>query len=545
MTVFILVLAQNSTCGASNPAEYWPDRRQDRTRRPRCSASPWEDHVIPNIIHTAGGALEADTPANAVRASIGQAITAAPPAGLVFHFHGGLVSERTGREIAARLDAVYRDAGVIPFFHVWESGLHETLLNNAPEIAKEAFFRIVRSHVENFTRRKLGQGGADRSAGALPPRAVALDRDLTERLLDATSTRDVVDEPEPVAPPDLTELSETEQSALEYELSLDAELTQAVSEISTGLVAPSELDSLSRSRDAGGARASRATLMDPAALQRFVDPAAAGARGGVNPLKIVKAVVMITARVIHRYVRKRNHKLHATVVEEILREFYIVRIGSLVWSAMKKDTADAFNPDPQRFGGSAILAALAASAGAPPRVTLVGHSAGTVAIAHFLQHAHATLPAAWTFDVVLLAPAVTCSAWSTLVLDSPSVSRIRNIRVFAMDDTGERDDVLLPKLPFLYPSSLLYLVSGAFEDSVDEPLVGMQRFYARERFPDAKFPHVARVRDYDGRPQPHHVWSVTAAGAAAGRRSEARSHGAFDEDPATLASLQAILRTGF
>ena len=89
--------------------------------------------VTEHIVHVENGKMAADTPEAFVRQMAKQA--AASPS-IVFHFHGGLVSEASGRETAGRLFPVYEDAGAFPVFYVWESGLLEILRNNIAEIAQ-------------------------------------------------------------------------------------------------------------------------------------------------------------------------------------------------------------------------------------------------------------------------------------------------------------------------------------------------------------------------------------------------------------------------
>jgi hypothetical protein len=94
-------------------------------------------------------------------------------------------------------------------------------------------------------------------------------------------------------------------------------------------------------------------------------------------------------------------------------------------------------------------------------------------------------------------------------------------------------------VPVLYPASLLYMVSGLFEEPViDEPLLGMERYYHVDGPYD--LPQVHDILDWiDG----HCVWSASAGGAGLG--SGALRHGGFAADPQTLASLEHILTHGF
>lgn len=56
-----------------------------------------------------------------------------------------------------------------------------------------------------------------------------------------------------------------------------------------------------------------------------------------------------------------------------------------------------------------------------------------------------------------------------------------NFRMFTMADSLERADILVDNLKWLYPSSLLYFISGVLEKYSDYPITGMLRFYSGQR----------------------------------------------------------------
>ena len=250
---------------------------------------------------------------------------------------------------------------------------------------------------------------------------------------------------------------------------------------------------------------------------------------------------MVAARVIKRYLADRDHGFHATIVEEILRAFYVANVGGAIWAAMKGDTRDSFGPDPAVFGGTALLQVLAdrLAAGADVRVTLVGHSTGAVFIGHLLEAADGMLPAGFRFDVVLLAPAATFElAEDTFVRHR---ARIAGLRIFAMTDGNEKKDRLVP---VLYPHSLLYFVSGVVEPDADTPLIGMERYYDAHGYPAADFPRLEPFRQIVAGTPNGAIWSV-ATGGGPGLESAARKHGDFDNDSKTVGSVQSILQDGF
>ncbi len=291
---------------------------------------------------------------------------------------------------------------------------------------------------------------------------------------------------------ELAELSSAEGSQLESELGYDYELLTAAKEISDNLREPDTVYEELNSRSMT-VKGSTVTLMDPKALDQFIERSDPSSRGLLSSAQIIKAVVKIAARVISRFIHKRDHGLHATIVEEILHALYLANVGGAIWKTMKKDTADSFGPDPQVHGGSAFLDALKnhADPANPPRVILIGHSTGAVYISEFIKNADKLLPADFTFEVLFLAPASTCNL--TAKTFAAHQHRISNLRMFTMTDENEKKDQLAP---VLYPHSLLYFASGVVEPEIDMPIVGMERFYDMKKFPKDQFPAVATVRDY-------------------------------------------------
>lgn len=497
---------------------------------------PVQDHVV----HLENGHLAADTPASEVQAMVGRAL-AHGDRGIVVHFHGGLVNYASGMSTAEALYREYLEAGAYPIFFVWESGLIETITNNLDDIRQEKLFKLLWKRLANIVLRKMGQSGAQRSAGELPPVDDAAVQAAIDGATEAEELQPLLDT-EPEIDRTVTELTDFERLALETELEMDPELTIAIEEVSNGLRTPAEVaaDLSSRSATVQG---STTTLMDPRALDLLVDRPDPAARGLISTARMIKAAVAVAAHVISRFVRDRDHGFHATLVEEILRELYLANVGQLVWSQMKKDTADSFGDDQATHGGTAFLTALRDAIGSnpPPRITLVGHSAGAVYISEFLEKAASLLPASAKFGIVFEAPASTFEKTSATLRRHASM--IDGFRMFTMDDGREQGDRLVP---VLYPHSLLYFISGVVEAGEDTPIMGMERYYDAARYPDGSFPQITEARDFVGAQGDRAAWSVTSPGAPPGRQTTAVKHGDFDdEDPATLASVREIIRQGF
>jgi hypothetical protein len=197
---------------------------------------------------------------------------------------------------------------------------------------------------------------------------------------------------------------------------------------------------------------------------------------------------------------------------------------------MKKDTGDAFGDDPKVDGGTAFLEHLKTWWRPGRRITLIGHSTGAIYIGNFLEHADKLLDPAAKCNVLLLAPA--CS-FDFMARKLPFFTkRVDHIRLFGLKDELERG---YWEVPVLYSASLLYMVSGLFEDEDgDTPLVGMQRYFSGAE------PYVTSdIKSVTNYLQDKCIWSIAQGGF--GLSTSASNHGAFDDDPDTRRSLQAFL----
>ena len=202
----------------------------------------------------------------------------------------------------------------------------------------------------------------------------------------------------------------------------------------------------------------------------------------------------------------------------------------------------------------------------PGRIVLVGHSAGAVFIDNLLEatrkaRQEGRLPADFAYEGVLfLAPACTFADFARVLPRDGEPPLFRQFRMFTMDDDHERTDRLVS---VVYPRSLLYFVSGVVEreddgkNAFDMPLVGMERYYARDTSTRDVYEDLGdemrTVREFvlTG---PRTVWSVTGADALPGFRSDSISHGGFDDTGtvgdtpvprATIDSVRHILEAGW
>ncbi|MFE0100782.1 hypothetical protein [Streptomyces sp. NPDC059009] len=472
---------------------------------------------------------------------------------VVLHFHGGLVDDALGFATAARLTPVYEAAGVTPVFFVWSSGLLETVRGNLPKILSESVFRTLLNRVTRYAAGLVFAQPGRRSLGTVPTppaRAVAAELSLAERGQEPYGQL--------VAPHEVEQLSEAERARITAELDADTELALRNREIVNSAyqdpasTAPEGPPEQAAARGVTGGRAAAATLMSPATVEELTVATVAAdvERAVVTSALLVRKAVRVVGAVVGRFRAHSDHGLYPTVVEEILREFYVANVGAAIWDAMKQQTAATFAapalPGEVRAGryfmdrfGELL------GAGPRPRLSVVGHSAGAVFIDNLLTDldrrrtaAEEPVPADFRVrDVVLLAPACTVAHLAPVVRRRAEL--FDRFRMFTMTDTAERADHLVPHL---YPRSLLYFVSGVLERDPDGrsavlPLAGMQRAYSDGAGGAGQ--DIAAVRDFLDADATRTVWSPHDGGP--GLSSGAHSHSGFDDDPEVLASVAAML----
>jgi hypothetical protein len=461
---------------------------------------------------------------------------------VVVHLHGGLVSSESGFGVAERLTPVYQEAGAEPLFFVWSSGLVEVVTGNLPEIFGEDIFQRLLSRLTSMALRTLGDPTQESVAGAADLKSVQLElarRDMGEEPFSGFTHGAVPAD----LPPD-------DEAAFAAELGADDELGRQVDTVLAARLPQGGLESVGGD---GGApvrrRASAQSLMSPEVVDEL--GRARAEEGVVSAAAVVRKALQVLRAVVRRYHADNDHGLYCTVVEELLRAFYLANAGDVVWHAMKRETEQTFQESAEPRGGKLFMDWLEQAAATNPQLqlTLVGHSTGAVFIDNLLadlasRKSHGRLPAGFRVrNVALLAPAATFSHAAGTVRRWDDVAD--RFRMFTMSDEAEAADRLVARV---YPRSLLYFVSGVVERdaagrSACVPVVGLQRYYDKawaEREDDIRsLVDFVRPETRQGRV----VWSPTADGEQEGFRSGALSHGSFDDDPLVRASLQQMIRT--
>ena len=449
---------------------------------------------------------------------------------LVLHFHGGLVSEAKGRGIAADLDPVYRAADALPIFVVWCSGLQETVANHLSQIAAEEIFqRMLRWTVRYTVGWARGAGPGERSFPGLSlPPAHDVDLELSARRAGREPYAGLT------ADGDRPDLSAGDEADFRHEMGSDEELARQWAAVR----GPG--DPAARGGSGAGGPATT-THMDPEVLAELTGGGdGAGSRGALGTSLLVIRCGSALRRVIRRLRAGTDHGLYPTVVEELLRAFYLSYAGGAVWAAMKRDALDTFGPG---GAGTAFLDRLAgeiARTGAAPEITLVGHSTGAVFINNLLTAPDRCRLGPPVRTVAFLAPACTTRDYAAAL--SESADHLSRFRMFTMDDAHERADRLAGAL---YPRSLLYLVSGVLERDAEDayrctPLVGLAR-YLEPRAADGD--DERSVRRFLVEPAARRV-VLSPGGDAPGLRAAATRHGDFDDDPAVRDSLRHLIGPG-
>jgi len=431
---------------------------------------------------------------------------------LAVHFHGGLVNEAAGVDVAMKMVPVYKAAGAVPLTFVWETGLMETFRDNLLKIHETALYqKLLKWLLRRAAQRFGGFGG--RGAGVSIPMA-----EIKNELAKAKPFESYDDRATGKGAAARGSVAVNEADLYRLKSELQAEFQE---DVAGDEVVVAEVEAL-----AG----------------RTVD---AQSRGLIEGLKLAKLLAAVAYRVIRRHIRGRDHGFYPTVVEELLRELYLADLGAWVWGRMKDKAAAMWLPNDglsgdERRVGSYVLEKLAALQTAQPafRIDLVGHSAGSIAICAMLRAAAARGVALRVNTIAFLAPAGRSELGVAEL--ARHANRCKQFRCYTMADEYEREDSLVPGV---YTRSLLYFISGVLEpDEVDAPIMGMAR-HASGKGAFKSGP----AADWAAYMSAHHRLvlsdsTVLNPGAIVGRRTASHSHGGFDDDGPTRESLTELLR---
>jgi pimeloyl-ACP methyl ester carboxylesterase len=428
-----------------------------------------------------------------------EAVRDRKPGKVAVHFHGGLVKEAKGLELAGRIIPTYENAGAYPITIVWETGLLETVKANLTTVNQTKLFNKLVNYGIRHAAKWLGASLGARGPGQ--PMSMA-------EVEAARASGAEIEKMDAQARGPGGVQTEADVEAIEPDIEL---------EVQADLEADPEVEAI------------------------FAAEGAEGERGILSTVAATKVVVKVVTRTLKRFTGKRDHGVIATVVEEVLREAYLADVGEWIWTGMKTAAADMWKPnlgpvDQSSHAGSYLLEGLAALQRERPELTvdLIGHSAGSIAIAHLLETAAERHPDFRVRNLILLAPAASHQVFEEGILAHQEL--FAAFRMFTMEDALECKDHLVAGV---YPRSLLYLISGILDGEADSPVVGLRRHTAGQAPYDGA-PY-ARVSQFLAAPENRLVLSRTRDDAGPGLQTWSAKHGDFDDDEHTLASLTAII----
>jgi len=195
--------------------------------------------------------------------------------------------------------------------------------------------------------------------------------------------------------------------------------------------------------------------------------------------------------------------------------------GTAIWSEMKQN-ADAISSTDES-GGMKLYKACRESPHfadlSKVRLHLVGHSAGSILHSYVIDRLGGQ---GWEFESVnFMAPAVRVDLFEEAVVPAIKNGKVKRFNQFHLsDDMEQKDPTCKPILG--YSRSLLYLVSQSLEHGRSTPILGMEKYF-NEKIGSKKLANV-------------YTW------AAPGRESKSTTHGGFDDDEVTMASVIALMK---
>lgn len=203
--------------------------------------------------------------------------------------------------------------------------------------------------------------------------------------------------------------------------------------------------------------------------------------------------------------------------------------GSALWNEMKENARLA---SVGAVGGMSVVARVVAAAAnklsAAERKKwefhVTGHSAGAIVASHAMQ---LFVNSGVNFkSLQFFAPAVNVDDFKALVVPAISSGKCPVPRTYVLRDEEELDDAVGP-----YGKSLLYLVSNAFEGQRRKPLLGMKAFVDKDPALSSLLAGTL-------------VTANPSAATVSYPASGSRTHGGFDNDPATMNSMIWHIKEG-
>lgn len=470
-----------------------------------------------------------------------------PGSKLLLHLHGGLVDRKSGVEGADRLAG----SGAKSFqlkpewtqvYIIWQTGGLEEIKRRWMELAQDdqLYQALARKLIKFLAERLRIPGPGSRSVADAAPMD---DEEILRRLRGEGDRREPFRElDEKLASGDPASRAAMAPGKSDGELLIEFNTFLLADPLFQGAVrdlnAAVVTDVAARTAAApGSVERGEAILdrLDDSFNEEFGVPVAGAApravpRGPVSVGAFLATRALKAAyRCIKRFRSHRDHGLHATVVEEICREFYGDKIGEKIWGWMVDDARLHFA---EGGFGLELLPILAEHP--PSRMVVTAHSAGSIWASRMLLAMKAA-SVSLQVDLCLLAPAVRENLFATTVAEAGHL--VRRCHMFTMDDTLERRDAVLGHdKGYIYPSSLLYLVSGLFEAMdgevyPDAPILGMQRFTGVNWLDKSEAADSAAISAFFTQSDKAIHYSPGSG------LTDADTHGGFDDNELTLRNL--------
>jgi hypothetical protein len=427
---------------------------------------------------------------------------------LLIYFHGGLVTEKDGMNAAGLMKNYFADSNakrhVVSF--VWETGPVETVVQNLKdlkELTGKNLFEEVTKFVIKLVAKKLGI--EDAKGGGV-------------YLTDETIT----DEKHKVAPFEKLDKSFDSRGGTGFQI--DDE-----DENSSQFYAQLETESKNLIRAEGSEE-----------IKNLNNENEEVAKGGF--LVIAKVVAQIVFAVLKRYLKRSHHDFYPTVIEETFRKIYLDKVGKWGWTTMKEKSSEMFTSasgltGDNQYAGTYFLNLLnehcktRETAGKKFEIELIGHSAGSILICNLLAATGKDFNAIKYNNVFFLAPACRTDLFLEKGKTAMDNGLFKNFKMFTMEEKNEKKDHCIP---YIYTHSLLYLVSGLFEDDVDAKIMGLhEQFRIEGRY--ANFDELKKLNSFINNNKL--VLSVDTTNFDESMRSNSLKHGDFDNDINTLRSI--------
>ncbi|KUI97427.1 alpha/beta hydrolase [Vibrio sp. MEBiC08052] len=432
---------------------------------------------------------------------------------LVIHFHGGLNKEAVGMQIAEKLSNSYK--GAHPLTIVWETGLLETVQDRITDVYKTKLFKKLVFWVVKKASKYLPEDFQIGARGS---------KELTDaEILDELSKERPFE--------NLTQTLPQGSRGADFSLT-EMELDNLIDEVEAELETEIDMTDPQISGMLTGYNA-----------QKITGPQTSRGQARGISVKLIKDLAKLTVQVIRRFTNGTHHGLYPTIVEEILQQYYLADVGEWVWGGMKLSAQEMWQENTNLTGveqhaGTYLLEKLITLQQQHHiKIDIVGHSAGAIAICHLFKAMKQRQQSLDIRNLIFLAPAARYDLFIQHILPQPNF--YQSFKMYTMSDQYECNDILVP---YVYTRSLLYFISGVLEGKDDMPIIGMARYISQpEQYKENAFAKVRAFMSEDNRLILSNS-SELNPGAVAPLITTSETHGDFDDDEATISSINKLLQ---